>query len=225
MPSLMTPEGLALDIAIDCLIIAGWAGGDESAVEHHIQELEALGVARPSNVPCFYRVGRETLSTSETIQVLGADSSGEAEVIVLSDADGVHWVGVASDHTDRVIEAYSVPVSKQACPKPLAPLVWRLDDVEGHWDELELLSYAVNGGERTLYQQGKIASLRSFGDLASKFTGGYPRLPPKTAMLCGTLAAIGGIRPSDAFSIELVDHRLGRAIRHSYAIERLPVVS
>ena len=32
---------------IDRLIIAGWTGRDAAMVEHHIAELEAIGVARP----------------------------------------------------------------------------------------------------------------------------------------------------------------------------------
>lgn len=224
MLQLITPEGQDLEFTVNTLVIAGWAGRDVHAVEHHIQELEAIGVKRPSSVPCYYRVGHDLLTTASAIQTLGAESSGEAEVIVLSDAEGVHWVGVASDHTDRLVEAYSVAVSKQACPKPLGRTVWRLDDVEAHWDELELVSHAVIAGERVLYQQGKIASLRSFADLASRYTGGQDRLPPGTAMLCGTLAAIGGIRPSEHFTIGLVDPRLGRSIEHGYAIDPLPVV-
>jgi hypothetical protein len=37
-------------------VIAGWTGSDPAAVEHHIKELEAIGIARPASVPIFYRV-------------------------------------------------------------------------------------------------------------------------------------------------------------------------
>ena len=40
---------------IQNLIIAGWAGRDQQAIEHHIEELAALGVPRPSAVPLYYR--------------------------------------------------------------------------------------------------------------------------------------------------------------------------
>ncbi|MFL5183218.1 MAG: DUF2848 family protein, partial [Microvirga sp.] len=36
---------------IDTLVIAGWAGRDEAALRHHIEELAAIGVPRPSAVP------------------------------------------------------------------------------------------------------------------------------------------------------------------------------
>ena len=45
------------------------------------------------------------------------------------------FVGTGSDHTDRKVESYSVTVSKQMCDKPIAPVLWDLDDVIGHWDQ------------------------------------------------------------------------------------------
>jgi hypothetical protein len=42
-------------------------------------------------------------------------------------------------------------------------------------------------------------------------------------MFCGTLAAKGGIRPSERFEIELEDPILGRKLTHAYDIASLPV--
>jgi hypothetical protein len=36
----------------DTLIVAGWAGRDHAAIEHHIEELAALGISRPSACRC-----------------------------------------------------------------------------------------------------------------------------------------------------------------------------
>jgi hypothetical protein len=44
-------------------------------------------------------------------------------------------------------------------------------------------------------------------------------------MFCGTLGAIGGIRPASRFEMELEDPVLERTLRHAYAIDVLPVVS
>ena len=65
--------------SIKHLIIAGWAGRNSEAVEHHIAELEALGVRRPTQIPCFYRVSASLLNNAESIQVPGKDSSGETD--------------------------------------------------------------------------------------------------------------------------------------------------
>jgi hypothetical protein len=42
-------------------------------------------------------------------------------------------------------------------------------------------------------------------------------------MFCGTLAALGGVRPSSHFAFELEDPILGRKIHHDYSINSLPV--
>ena len=44
-------------------------------------------------------------------------------------------------------------------------------------------------------------------------------------MFCGTLSAIGGIRPATRFEMELEDPVLGRSMRHAYDVHALPVVS
>ncbi len=128
-----------LEVPIDRLVIAGWAGRDPAAVEHHIEELAAIGVPRPSQVPLYYRVASNQLVQDEVIQVLGDASSGEAEAFVFA-AAGDLYVSVASDHTDRALERTSVALAKQHCAKPVARACWRLDEVAGHWDELLLRS-------------------------------------------------------------------------------------
>ena len=66
------------------------------------------------------------------------------------------FVGCGSDHTDRKVEAYSVTVSKQMCDKPMASVLWELEDVIGHWDRMILRSWAVIDGARVLYQEGTL---------------------------------------------------------------------
>jgi hypothetical protein len=46
----------ASDTLITDAIVAGWTGRDLAAVEHHVRELEKLGVRRPASTPEFYRV-------------------------------------------------------------------------------------------------------------------------------------------------------------------------
>jgi hypothetical protein len=126
-------------------IIAGWTGRDPVAVEKHIRELEALGVKRPATTPIYYRVSASRITTAETIEAAGTQSSGEVEY-VLFQANGTLWVGVGSDHTDREVETYGVTVSKQMCDKPVAREFWAFDAVAPHWDKLVLRSYIRRGG-------------------------------------------------------------------------------
>jgi len=210
-------------VAVDNLIVAGWAGRDEAAIRHHIEELAAIGVPRPSSVPVYYRVSADNLTQSERLVVLGPDSSGEVEPVVVSLADGL-WIGLGSDHTDRKAETVGIALSKQMCGKPIGRTLWPLTDVEGHWDRLTMRAWVTIGGERVLYQEGQLAALRTPRDLLERYPGG-PDLAPGTAMFCGTLGAIGGIRPAARFEMELEDPVLGRRMGHAYDIDCLPVVS
>jgi hypothetical protein len=203
------------------LVIAGWAGRDEASLLHHIEELASIGIAPPSKTPLFYAAAASLLTQAPTLEVLGSETSGEVEPLLIL-ADGEAFIGVGSDHTDRQAEAWSVPHSKQLCGKPVSGDLWRFSDVAPHWDQIVLRSWIPGAsGKWELYQQGKVAGLRRPDDLAI-LAGG---LTSGTAMLCGTLGAIGGIRPAPAFRMQLHDPVLGRSIDHAYQVAALPVVS
>jgi hypothetical protein len=215
-------EASSRSIPIDRLIVAGWTGRDQTAMEAHIRELEELGVKRPPYTPVFYRVAANRLNAQPQLQVSGESSSGEVEFLLIKHRAEV-FVGIASDHTDREVETYGVTVSKQMCDKPCAPTLWRFADVEKHWDRLILRSYATIDGERVLYQEGPVTAMHAPADLLAKFAAHDEVFADGSAMLCGTLAAIGGIRPAQRFEIELEDPVLGRKLHHSYAVEQLAV--
>jgi hypothetical protein len=202
------------------LVIAGWTGRNVEALEKHILELEALGVKRPKSTPIFYRVSADLLTTRPSIEVLGTGSTGEVEFVLFSLADGL-WVGLGSDHTDRKAETIGVSLSKQMCAKPIAATAWRYEDVRPHWDQLMLRSDVRHGGERKLYQEGFVATMRPPEELIKLYTGGG-QLPAGTAMFCGTLAVHGNIAFADRFEMELNDPVLGRTISHAYTVSTLP---
>lgn len=210
------------EFAPRALVIAGLTGRDRVAVQHHLEELRAIGVKAPPAIPAFFRNGANLLTTASEIEVLGADSSGEVEFVLVGMADGL-WVGVGSDHTDRRVEAYAIDVSKQLCPKVIAPVLWRFDDVAPHWDRLMLRAWIEEAGRLTPYQDGSAAALLPPEALISGWTGGAP-LPEGTVMFGGTVAAIGGIRPSARFEFELEDPVLHRVIRGGYTVRTLPLI-
>ena len=115
-------------VAVDTLIIAGWTGRDAAAIQHHIEELAAIGVPRPSTVPLFYRVAATQLTQTTALQVLEPDTSGEVEPVIVALADGL-WLGLGSDHTDRKAESISVALSKQLCGKVIGTELWRFDEI------------------------------------------------------------------------------------------------
>ena len=215
-------DGAERAFHIQQLVIAGWTGRDKAAVEHHIAELAAIGVQRPRTVPCFYRLGANLLVTERELDVVGEDSSGEVEFVLVSAVDGL-YVGVGSDHTDRKVEAYGVTVSKQMCPKPVGPELWRFTDVEAHWDRLVLRSHVTRGGKRLLYQEGPVMKMLAPQELIARFPDSPGKLSAGTVMFCGTLAVQGEIGGGERFEIELHDPVKNRSLRHEYATRGLAI--
>jgi len=213
--------GAGIEIIVSRLVIAGWAGRDARDVEHHIRELEALGVKRPASVPTFYRITADLLTTSERIDVVGTHSSGEVEVVLIQTASDGLLVGIGSDHTDRRVESYDVAVSKQMCAKPVSATLWRYADIASHWDSLIARSWRIGGdADRALYQEGTLARLLHPQGLIERGFGAGG-MPPGSAMFCGTQAALGHLSASVGYELELHDPVLGRSLRHRYMVQAL----
>jgi hypothetical protein len=205
------------------MVIAGWAARDRAAIDHHIEELAAIGVPRPSTVPLFYRVSAATLTQDDTIECVGDGSSGEVEPVLFVFEDRL-WLTVGSDHTDRKAETYSVALSKQMCAKPVAREAWALADVRARLDTLLLRSWIEEDGRELAYQDGTLAALLPAADLLARYLDGRAA-PEGLVMSCGTLGAIGGVRASTAFRMALVDPQGGRTIACAYRTRVLPQVA
>lgn len=204
------------------LVIAGWAGRNKEEIERHIHELEELGVRRPRVTPLFYRVSADLLTSRPAIEVVGTDSSGEAEAVIIQREDAL-WVAVGSDHTDRKLETVGVTLSKQVCAKPVSSQMWRFDEVKTHWDQIVLRSYAHIGGKRRVYQEGTLAALRQPLDLVERYRAEGGRFEAGTAMFCGTVPVIGAFEHASRFEMELEDPVLKRSLKHAYDVNVLPI--
>ena len=214
----------AFDFTPRDLVVAGWTGRDRAALEHHVRELEALGVKRPSTMPVYYRIAAGNITQDARVQVLGPDTSGEVEPVLFSMRDGL-WLGLGSDHTDRKMETLSVALSKQVCHKIVGPHVWDCREIAAHWDQMILRSWIVEtpGATPVLYQEGALALISLPEDLIEGYAGANA-LDVGTVMFCGTFPAIGGIRPARRFIGEIEDPLLKRKLRFAYDIEMLPIV-
>jgi Protein of unknown function (DUF2848) len=210
-------------VSIRKAVIGGWTGRDKAALQHHIDELAKIGVKPPATTPLFYRVGVSRIVQAEAIEVIGEESSGEVEYVMVN-VDGRLWIGAGSDHTDRAVERIGVTVAKQLCDKSVAGTLWPLDEIDSHWDELALRSHIMENGEMRPYQEGLVGSLLSPRELLSLYRDERNDLEEGALMFGGTCAAIGGVRSASRFSFELVDPVLGRAIRHAYDIRTVPIV-
>jgi len=208
-----------ITFTINAVVVAGWTGRNMEAVQHHIDELAALGIAPPSSVPLYYRVANTLLTQESIIEVLGSDTSGEVEPFLIQ-SNGKTFFGLASDHTDRALEVHSVAASKQACAKPVAQELWDFDAIKGHLDEITLRCWIEENGHEILYQEGTLSSIRPLAEICegAGFADG-------TAMLCGTFAAIGGVRPASKYRMELSDPTNGKVISLSYGVSTLPIIS
>ena len=213
------------------LIMAGWTGRDRAAVDHHIAELAALGVPGPSRIPTFYRLDPALLAGPvPAIHVLGEDTSGEVEAVLLALADGL-WVGLGSDHTDRRMEAHGVAISKQLCRKPMAAGLWRFDELTPQWDQLILRAHIIEGertgedsarmieaDERTLYMEAPLAAVRRPDDLIRAYenvgpTGRQPYdVPLAHLAFCDTLVVFDHLK----HTIKVVAHAHGAG--HPYQV-------
>ena len=206
---------------IGALVIAGWTGRDAAAVEAHVRELEELGVPRPRTTPLFYRVSADLLTQAAEVAVLGGESSGEAEAVIVATSGGL-WVGVGSDHTDRHLERLDVARAKQCCAKAIGRELWPLGEVQAHWDSLMLRSHVQAGGIRELYQEGTLAELQSPRSLLGRYA--EAGLAQGAILFCGTLPVRGVVRGASRFEMELIDPVLGRTLHHAYTVRELPIV-
>ncbi len=213
-----THEKRPIELNIKQLIVAGWTGRNRAAVDHHIDELAAIGIAPPSDVPLYYRVSANLVSQDDLVQVVGNTSSGEVEPLIIRSGKQF-WLGLASDHTDRQLEAHSVAASKQACVKPVGATVWEFDEVAEHLDQLVLQCLIKEDDAWVAYQEGTLANIQPLQQLIDA-----AQMPVNSAMLCGTLGAIGGVRPATHYRMSLTDPVLKRQIQMEYRVEELAVV-
>ncbi|MBC3190367.1 DUF2848 family protein [Pseudonocardia sp. C8] len=193
-------------------VVAGYTGRDEDAVRHHIDELAAIGVPEPPEVPMFYTVAAESVTTAPHIEVSGGDTSGEAEPVLVRH-DGRWYLGIGSDHTDRERETVDIGDSKRACPKPVATHVVPVPDWDGlDWDATTMSSW-VDGDA---YQDGSLAKLRRPAGLVALL--GERGLDQERDLVCfaGTVPLLTGTFVAGTtwhLRLALPD---GRTLTHTY---------
>jgi hypothetical protein len=210
-----------LPFTVQRIVCGGYSSRDRSEVERHIKELESVGIPPPKEIPIFFSVASYLATVDDAIEVQGPFTSGEIEFVLLFGPGGP-WVTVGSDQTDRFFERYSVPASKQLCPKVVGSTVWPLADVEDHWDELVLRSWVRSGRKRRLYQEAALATLLPPADLLPGVRRHAGRALDGVAFFSGTVPTLEGqLIYGDGYELELADPRLARALRTRYTVQVL----
>ena len=211
-------DGRARHIELEMVVVAGYTARDRASVMHHIDELAAIGIPPPPTVPMYWKFPPWLLMQDDRMVVVGAETSGEAELLLIADGDEL-FVSLASDHTDRAAEAIDIAMSKGICPKMCAREAWPAASIGNRWGELELRSYiGVGDGDDVRYQHGQCSSLVSPPELLANLPFARPR---RFAMLTGTVPVEGGVRPASRFRAELHDPATGRSITFGYRIDAL----
>ena len=211
----------SLTFIVERLVCAGWVGRDKSAVQAHVEELAELGIPGPSQTPTYMNYSPYLATTESAIDVVGPDSSGEVEYVILK-RDGKQYIGVGSDHTDREMEKHSIPGSKQMCAKVLAPVVWPYEEIRNHWDQIILRSWTQREKEQVLYQEGALGTILDAERILSGLPADEGLSSEGMLIFSGTVATKMGLIFSDRFDFEIEDPVLNRSIRYGYDIRILP---
>ena len=212
--------GKELVFEVKKMINLGRTGRNQEEVKKHFEELRRQGISTSPEVPSFYPVLSETITTESRIEVLpGSRSSGEAEYVLLHDGSAI-YVGVGSDHTDREFEKTNILVSKQICPNVISKKVWRYEDVKTYWDDLILRSWTEKEGKRQLYQEAKLVKMLRPEELIEKVKARVHGDMKGMVIYSGTVSVIGGeFVVGDRFEVELLDENKKRSLSCAYSIE------
>lgn len=210
------------DLWLDSCVAAGYTGRNQDAVEKHISELQRLGVATPYATPALYWISPARITTRSPILVVGEGTSPEVEFFLGCNKHGTYYVTVASDHTDRDLEAVSVAKSKQICDKIIGDIFWRVDDIADHWDQIGIVSQVLIEESWQIYQRGTLGDILPYTSLLNLLReesscGDYPGLFSGTIPLALKEPAF-----TSACRLCLADPVLNRQIEKDYRITVLP---
>lgn len=210
----------ALNFPVRRLLMAGFTGRKQEVAMKHVEELREHGVEAPKKIPAFYVVPNHLVATDGEIEVLGNQTSGEVEPVLLFQG-GEIYLGVGSDHTDRELERSSIAKSKVMCPKVLCRELWSFKDVRKRWDRLVLRSWLGEAQRRKLYQEARVAAFLPPEKLM-RLARSHVRGGSLDGMILflGTIPILGsGFGFSAAFSGELADESKKRKLSFSYQVK------
>lgn len=214
-------DGRVVDTEPEAAILAGYSGRDAAEVQRHITELAQRGIPAPSEFPAFYIVLPDLLRQSDYVDVLSSETSGEAEFALIV-SRGRTFVTVASDHTDRHVEATDVELSKRLYPKILSTEAWELDHVGVHWDRLQLSSWVELEQGLEPYQLSALSNLVPVDVLLRSIP--WRRVPSSYVVLGGTVPTLDGLRIGKRFRAELHDPVLNRTLAVDYRVDAYDVL-
>lgn len=211
-----TTDGQRVSVDSPQLVVAGYTGRDQTAVQAHIDELAAIGVPAPTSVPEFYPLDAELLTTAQEVSVPGGNTSGEVEPVILR-VNGIYYLGVGSDHTDRDLERTSVPAAKAGCPKPLGTTIVKMppDPATWTWDSLSISSTV----DQHPYQNDRLTAIRRPDDLLRQLDKRFDDLGDSVVVYMGTVPLLSdGFISGKTWDITLHLPDLSSELNHTYVV-------
>lgn len=214
-------NGETKEIQINQAYCLGYTGRSIEKTKEHIKELANIGIPEPEEIPMLYPMRTSSLLQREVIEVLGDETSGEAEIVLIfGDSEDDVYVTVGSDHTDRSLEEIDINKSKQVCDKPFAKKAWYLHDVIEHWDSLSLMSEISINGKWKPYQNDHISSILSYEDIKSFLKN--KSVPLKNGIFfSGTVPLLNGFQYGTTFKMTFKDPVRNDDITMTYEIKNL----
>lgn len=200
---------------------AGYTGRDQGAVQAHIAELAEHGIQAPGTTPTLFSIPSYMNLQTSRVEVGHPRTSGEVEwALIHGGTDHPDLLTVASDHTDRALEAHDVTWAKQISPNVLASQAWQLEDLATDLDDIVLSSRVLHDGTWTDLQQGSIGDLISPVEWKERLAQS-DRLQPGTVILGGTLPMLDPDRQfADRWEVSM--HRPnGDVISCTYDVHRM----
>ncbi|MFT5872346.1 MAG: hypothetical protein ACI8WT_001277 [Clostridium sp.] len=211
---------MTMGFSINNCCLFGWAGRNKEEVRKHAEELAEHGIRGPKNMPEYFLCSPNVITHDEEITVVGDGTCGEIEFFFL-ERQGNIYVGVTSEHTDRVLESIDMVKSKAICQKPMSTKLWRYEDIKDHWDELELIAWQIKDGEEVLYQKSKLSALLTLESIREEALKTYSTLED-CIILSGTIPALNGLIYGSHFRGCLKDPVLNRSLEFEYDIKVVP---
>ena len=150
------------------------------------------------------------------MDVLGEKTCGEVEYVIVVQ-EGTVYIGVGSDHTDRVLETTDVPRAKQICPKPMAGTLWRYEELKDHWDTICLHSWQTVEGQETAYQDGTLAEILPVETILTELDQRVGAID-HCVIFSGTVPLLNGFRFGSRFRYEMHDAVLNRTLSGAYGV-------
>jgi len=207
-----------LDLIPEHVYVVGYSGSNKEKIYEHIRELEEqLNVAPPKKIPTVFEVSKEMLTQDKNLYFVGEKTSGECEFVIIM-KDSKIYIGLGSDHSDRELEAISVPKAKQICLKPVSKEVWEYEEIKDHFSKIKLSAKS----DWKDYQEGTLADIISVEEILEELKKSLGAPVDNCVIFSGTVPLVAGYEYGNNFSLELNDEVLGRKIAFDYDVNVVP---